>query len=295
MDLILCRSLLAVSEHGSIGDAAQALHLSQPALTRRLQRLEAELGTELLVRSGRGVVLSAMGQLAVRESRALIERFERLKEDVRQHLALEAGLVRIGGGATAVSYLLPSAIAAFQKDFEGVRFVVREAGSGEIERAVVEDELELGVVTLPVASGDLTVRALTRDAIVLIAGSQHPLARKGRISPDSLEGQNVVGFEAGSAIRRLIDDKLRAAGVHVNVLMELRSIPAIRQMVETTGSLGFISQLGVGDAPVVGIRGLSIKRRLGLISRRKRLLSPAALAFAQRLTRARAGCAPSEA
>src|SRR5690606_42104326 len=101
MDLELTRSLLAVARHGTISQAAENIGLSQPALTRRLQQLEEHLGAPLVERSGRGVVLTELGRLAVQEGQALVERYERLRTSIAEHVRLEAGTVRIGGGATA--------------------------------------------------------------------------------------------------------------------------------------------------------------------------------------------------
>ena len=101
-----------------------------------------------------------------------------------------------------------------------------------------------------------------------------------------LADQAFVAFEAGSALRQIIDGKLRDAGVEVNVVMELRSIPAILRMVSTTGNLAFVSQLGMeqqGDVVAVPVQGLRIERRLAVIARRATRLSPAAAAFSRRL------------
>jgi molybdate transport repressor ModE-like protein len=283
MDLELTRSLIAVANHGSISDAADAIGLSQPALSRRIQQLEEELGARLVERSGRGVVLTAMGRLAVREGQHLLDRYERLRTSIAEHVRLEAGTVRIGGGATAVAYLLPSAIARFQKSHPTVRFQLQEAGSREVERGVIEERLELGVVTLPVSGAEVDVIPLMRDRIVLVAGSGHPLAQRKRVPIAALAGQSLVGFEAGSAIRQSIDAALRDAGVEMNVVMELRSVAAILQMVETTGSLAFVSELGAGKATVVPVQGLRIERELAVIAKKGRPLSPVAAAFAKGL------------
>lgn len=290
MDLILIRSLLAVAEHGGVTEAAHALGISQSALSRRIDQLEQSLGARLLERAGRGVALTAMGTLAVDEGRSLVQRYDRLKSRIAEHLRLGAGVVRIGGGATAVGFLLPRAIAAFRKLHPGVVFQVREAGSRDIEAAVTRDELELGIVTLPTRSRDVTEKPLTRDRIVLVAARGHPLASKAAIDARALSGQSMVGFEAGTALRWLIDAALREAQVEVNVVMELRSVAAILQMVETTGSLAFVSELAVSDetqsarsVALIRVRGLSIQRELALISKRGRSLSPAALEFSAML------------
>ena len=291
MDLTLFRSLLAVAEHGAVTDAATALGISQSALSRRMDQLGEELGAPLLERVGRGVALTAIGQIAVEEGKLLVQRYERLKSRIHEHLRLDAGVVRIGGGATAVGFLLPGAIAAFRKQHPGVVFQVKEAGSREIEAAVGSEELELGIVTLPTHTREVEERPLARDRIVLVAAKDHPLARRERIDAQALNGQNLVGFEAGSAVRWLIDAALREAQVEVNVVMELRSVAAILQMVETTGSLAFVSELSVLSEPSrrgravvpVAVRGLEIQRDLALISKRGRSLSPAARAFSQSL------------
>jgi molybdate transport repressor ModE-like protein len=294
MDLLLLRSLVAVAEHGAITEAAAALGVSQSALSRRIDQLEEALGAQLLERAGRGVALTSAGQLALEEGKLLVQRYERLRARIDEHLRLTAGVVRIGGGATAVGFLLPGAIAAFRKQHPGVVFQVKEAGSREIEAAVGSEELELGIVTLPTRTREVDERLLTRDRIVLVAAKDHPLARKERIDARALNGQSLVGFEAGSAVRWLIDAALREAQVEVNVVMELRSVAAILQMVETTGSLAFVSELSVVSEPSrrsravvpLAVRGLDIQRELALISKRGRSLSPAARAFSEQLAAA---------
>ena len=289
MDLLLLRSLLAVADHKTVTRAARSLAVTQPALSRRLQLLEEEMGATLLERSKQGAALTEAGRLVAAEARVLVERYARLKHAVRAHERLEAGLVRVGGGATAVSFVLPPAIAelsgALASKRPGVRFEVREAGSRDVEADVIAERLELGVVTLPTASPELTVRPLRRDRIVLIASRTHPLAKKKRLVPEDLRGRGLVGFDRGSAIRALIDDELARAGIEVNVQMELRSIAAIVEMVSHTELLGFVSQLGVEGKKDVGVvalevRGLSIHRRLAVIHKQGRPLSPAAQAFA---------------
>lgn len=287
MDLLQMRSLLAVAEHASITDAARALGLSQSALSRRIQQLEEDLAAQLLERSQRGVVLTEMGRLVRAEAQVLVERYGRLQQRVRAHMQLDTGSVRIGGGATAVSFLLPDAIADFRRGHPGVVFHLREAGSQDIAQAVLDGRLELGIATLPVSAPELAVRPLCEDRVVLVGARDHALACRRRVGIEALQGQGLVGFEAGSAIRRLIDGALRDAGVEMDVVMELRSVAAILQMVESTGSLAFVSELGVPARNPriarIGVRGLRIVRKLGIVQRRGRTLSPAAEAFAAAL------------
>lgn len=282
------RSLLAVADEGALTAAADRIGLSQPALTRRMQQLEEYFGCDLFIRSRKGVELSEIGLLVANEARVLVNRFDTLRQQVQAHLNLDAGIVRIGGGATAVSFLLPKAIAGFQTAHPEIRFHLKEAGSREIANDVASGQLELGVVTLPIQSAELSVSRLMIDRVVLVARNDHPLVSNQPIQnpTQALSDQAYVGFEAGSAIRGIIDAALRTNGIQMNVVMELRSIPAILRMVATTGYLAFVSQASLeGQAEVaeIGVRGLTIERELGIVARRDIPLSPAAGKFAQTL------------
>ena len=286
MDLTLLRSLVTVADTGTITEAASRLGLSQPALTRRLQQLEEEFDAELFSRSRKGATLTELGRLVEREARILIDRYDSLKLEVASQRNMEGGTVRIGGGATAVSFLLPDAIAGFQRQYPLVHFQVKEASSSEIAGDVADGRLELGLVTLPVRLAGLDIAPLVVDRIVLVAAAHNPLAAAGKVPLARLDGQNFVGFEGGSAIRQIVDSHLREAGIQINVVMELRSIPAILRMVTTTDSLAFVSRLGVVGQDLVRevpVQGLNISRRLGLARRKGATLSPAAERFAEDL------------
>jgi DNA-binding transcriptional LysR family regulator len=189
--------------------------------------------------------------------------------------------VRVGGGATVTSFLLPAAIAEFLGSHASIRFYVKEAGSHEIAQAVAAGELELGVVTLPVRVPEVEVTDLMRDDIVLVGRTDHPLASR-RVATRDLQGQSFIAFERDSAIRQIIDARLRRAGIEIEVSMELRSVPSILRMVATTQSLGFVSSLSLAAEPsvrAIPVRSFSISRRLGLVTRRAFPLSPAAARF----------------
>lgn len=282
MDLLLLRSFLAVAEAGSITAGAERLGLTQPALTRRLQQLEEELGAQLLDRGRKGAALTETGVLVEAEGRALIDRYDALRSQVSRYQKLEGGTIKIGGGATAVSFLLPRAITLFQSAHPNVLIQMREAGSAEIADDVASGRIELGVVTLPVRGRHLDVRPLITDRITLVGRRDHPLAMKRRVAIADLAEYPFVAFEAGSALRQIIDARLRDAGVSPHVAMELRSIPAILRLVSATGHLAFVSHLGLetqDDVVELCVRGLRIERKLALITRRDHRLSPAAAKF----------------
>jgi DNA-binding transcriptional LysR family regulator len=286
VDLTLARSFIAVVDAGTISDAAQQLVISQSALSRRLQQLESGLGAELLVRGRHGVELTDAGADVLAESRHLVERYDLMRRRLGERQSLERGTVRVGGGATVTSFLLPERIASFQAAHPGVRFQVKEAPSLEVAHDVAHGRLDLGLVTTPIAAEGLDLRDVMRDEIVLVARPDHPLARRRAVRAADLAGLPIVAFEPGSAIRLLIDGALQAAGLRVDVVMELRSIPTMLRMVATTGNLAFVSRVSLGDQPglrAIDVRGFGVHRQLALAVRRGVGLAPAAAAFAATL------------
>lgn len=284
MDLVLAESLVAVADTGSVTAAAQRIHISQSALSRRLQQLESDLGAQLLTRGRHGAEVTEAGRLAVVECRAMLARYETMRRDIAEHLGLRRGTVILGGGATVTSSLLPPAIAAFRAKYPAIRFLVKEAGSHEIVDDVARGQIQIGIVTLPVAPDDLELTPLVDDEIVLVARRDDPLPAPA--DPADLRGRGVIAFEPGSAIRRIVDTSLSAAGVAVDVTMELRSVPSMLQMVSATGDLAFVSGLSLHTGPelrTVPVRGLSITRSLALATRKGFPLPPAAAEFVQSL------------
>jgi DNA-binding transcriptional LysR family regulator len=286
MDLVLLRSFIAVAEAGSITDAAGQLHVSQSALSRRLQQLEADLGGQLLVRGRHGIELTELGRQALGEGRGIVARYDLVRRTIAEQQNLDRGIVRVGGGATFTSFMLPAAIADFQARHPGIRFHVKEAGSSEIAASVAAGDLELGVLTLPLPVRDLKKEILGSDEIVLVARSDHPLAMRPEVEVGDLADLPFVAFEPGTAIRQTIDTALRDAGVHIDVVMELRSIPTMLRMVSVTGNLAFVSRVSVPTEPglrAVEVKDLSIARTLALAARPDVPLSAPAQAFRQAL------------
>jgi len=286
MDLLLTHSFLTVAETGSITDAAEQLGVTQSALSRRIQQYEEQLGGELLTRSRKGTELTEIGKIAVTEGQLLLAGMAKLRREIARHQGLEGGQIRIGGGATAVSFIMPSAIAHFQSNHPKILFQMKEAGSSEIADDVLKGQLELGIVTLPLQSRELEIQLLTDDDIVLVARNDHPLSHKKKVSIKDLTGQPFVSFEGGTALRKIIDDAMRKAEIDIQVVMELRSIPSILHMVATTGNLAFVSRMAVGSQPDVieiTVSGLQITRRMAIISRKHGSLSEASQAFVSQL------------
>lgn len=286
MDLRSMRQMIAVSEHGHMTRAAEALGVTQPALSAALRKLEEELGTELFHRTGHGVEPTEAGKVFVEHAKITLRAASQTTEAVRSLVGLETGSIRVGAGATATGYLLPGAIKAVRKKYPGLRFSIREAGSAQVAQGVLSGELDLGVVTLPIEhprADELMVVKEISDELMLIVPDGHPLHGRKSFRWEELAGEAVVAFEAGSAVRKIIDQAAASHGVTLEVVMELRSIESIVQMVRANIGVGFVSKHGLPPGMGVRCRDGGLTRTLGVVRTLNRLPSRASAFFEEML------------
>lgn len=288
MELTPLRYFVAIAAERHMTRASQRLGVTQPALSAALKRLESEVGAELFHRTAKGVELTGAGRVFHEHAEDVLRRAEDSIKAVRQLAGLESGSIAVGGGATATGYLLPAVVGQFRKQHEGIRFSVREAASRTVGEAVLSGALDLGIVTLPIeipGVADLMQVASLDDELLLIVPPGHRLFGRKSFRWSDLQHEHFIGFEAGTAVRGVIDEAVSAAGVQLDVVMELRSIEAIKQMVRAGIGVGLVSRYalptlrGQADASGLRCRDGRIVRSLAVIRRRDRVPSPAAAAF----------------
>lgn len=313
MELTPLRYFIQIVEAGHMTRAARRLGVTQPALSAVVRKLEREVGTDLLHRTARGVEPTDAGRLFCDHARDAVRRADAGLVAVRELVGLERGSIRLGGGATAAAYLLPAVLSAFRRAHPAVRFFIREAGSAAVAEAVLSGELDLGIVTLPekgqgsgvwdqqagpphvgtMLAGDgerLLAIPLVRDELRLIVPARHRLAGQKTFRWRDIAGDSVVAFEAGSAVRTLIDRGASGAGVSLRIVMELRSIDAIKQMVQAGIGVGFVSRFALAAGEGLACRDSRLMRGLAIVRRRDRVPSPAAAALERELVGTAKGC-----
>jgi DNA-binding transcriptional LysR family regulator len=285
MELHQLQSFVRVAEEGSITRAAEALHVTQPAVTNHVRALERELRVPLFERTGRGVRLTAAGAALLdyaRRSLAILEEGRQVLTELR-----EGGSRRLvlGVGVTTSILHLPGWLRRFRESNAGVDVTVRTGRSREIAALAVEREIDLGVVTSSVASGDLRIAGLFEEEIVLVTPPEHPLA--GRTAPPAeLETASLILFQSGSGFRDYLDRSLSSAGLRVQIKMESDSVEAIKGFVQVGLGISLLPAAAVAEELEAGslarawIDGLpQLIRRTSVVYRPERYLSAPARAF----------------
>ncbi|MEO1007459.1 MAG: LysR substrate-binding domain-containing protein [Planctomycetota bacterium] len=282
MELTPLRYLSAIAEADTMTAAAERLGVAQPTLSAAVRRLEEELGVELFSRTGRGLEPTEACRVFLEHASDALRGIDAGVRAVRALAGLEAGTVRVGGGATAVTYLLPRVVERFRREHPRLHVNIREAGSAHVAESVLRGDLDLAIVTPPVTlpGGDeLMTVATGRDELRLVAPPGHPLADRATFRWDALAGEPVVGFDAGSSVRLAIDEAAASRGVSLDVVVELRSIQGIRRMVQAGVGCGFVSSLALEEGEGLACEHGALARELAVVRRRDRVPSPAAVAF----------------
>ncbi len=224
------RYFLAAARLGSFSAAAAALHLSQPTLSDQVKRLEAELGSALFARLGRGVALTEAGRALRPEAEAAIAAVDRAAASVAEVRELEGGVATFGTFGSAPEYLLPSLAAQFRRRHPGVRLRVLGLNSSEVADAVREGEMEVGLIVLPVDDRGLDVRPVMRDEVLYASADPARTARPVTIR--RMAAAELILYDArwgtDDPTRRQLADRAQRAGVRLEPAIEVEHLgPAL--------------------------------------------------------------------
>ena len=227
-------AFLEVARRQNLSRAAEALFVSQPTLTARLQSLEAALGEQLFIRTRRGMRLTEAGDAflpyAEHAVAALADGRERLAE-LRRGVA---GRLVLGAPPTVSTYTLPALLARFSATHPGVQLAVKTGTSEEILDMVLHDQVQLGIIRA-LANQEIETIPLYTDTLVLIAGPGHRLARSStgrQARMADLAGEVLVLFGRSSSYLEFTTATFRQAGVLPGSVLELDNIEAAKKMVE---------------------------------------------------------------
>ncbi len=262
------RYLILIADAGTFTAAARTAHLSQPALSAAIHRLEEAMGARLLHRGPAGASLTAAGAALLPRARAALAAVEDGRRAVHEVEAGEVGEVRLGAGATACTYLLPTLLASYRKRWPGVMLRVREAFTDELEAMVAAGDIDLAVVTVPVRKSPPKPYDWWRDDELIVVSAPGVVPRTA----------GWVTFADGSPTRAL----LLARNPDAQIVMELGSIAAVKGNVRAGIGLALVSRAAVsvdlsrGVLVEVALPWSPVMRRLALRHRGVDRLPPSA-------------------
>lgn len=297
MNLEHLRTLVYIVEHGSLSAAARARRISQPAVTKQMQRMEAELGLALLIRGPkREVELTPAGGRVLSFAQETLARLESLERELAALKEIGAGTLSLAASTIPGEYLLPGLLAAFRAEYPQLEVRMTISDTAGVVSRLMADEVDVGVIGSTVKRLGLRLERLVGDEIILAVPPDHPFAGKGEVSVSDLRDQPLILRGEGSGTRRSVEAALAKMGLALpteNVRLILGSTQAVLQAVEQGLGLGFVSARAAtqaqtdGHLACVSLAGVDLGRYLYLAYQPQRAGDPLVARF---LSFARSQC-----
>ncbi|MFE5319688.1 selenium metabolism-associated LysR family transcriptional regulator [Paenibacillus sp. NPDC056579] len=254
-----------VAEKGSFSHAAQALHMTQPAVTMQVQSLEEYFGTKLFIRSTKKIELSEAGKTLLPYAKRSIELMKETEISMSKFTHMLEDRLYLGASMTVGEYILPRLLGPFGKEYPNISISMKVINTKQILDEVLNHQLNFGLVEAEIKHPDVHTEAVMNDELMLIIPPDHPLAEQESVRMDDVLKYPFVLREQGSGTRRVMEEELERAGYNpadMNVVMELGSTGAVKSAVEAGLGLSILSQSSVKHEAALGV--LKVKSMEGI-------------------------------
>jgi DNA-binding transcriptional LysR family regulator len=284
IDTLGVEAFIAIAEHGRFQRAAEALHITQTALTRRLQNLEGLLGVTLVERTTRSVALTRIGHEFLPQCRRLLSELATALAEIHRTGRAQRGDVAIACVPTVGIQYLPRIIQEYAARYPDNRIRILDHASSAVAAAVLRREAEFGIVIGGPHHPELCGTPLLEDRFVLVCRTDHPLAHRTRVSWQRLEPHPLIFAGEVSGNRPLLDAALGNQGLALHAFYEVQRSSTALGLVAQGVAAAVVPSLAIqkGAYPNIRVVALTdpvVSRTLVLVSRKNAHLSPAAQAL----------------
>ena len=263
-----------VARFGNVSRAAGALHLTQPALTARLQVLEADLAVQLFVRGPRGMTLTDAGETLLPYAQRALAQVLDARKALQNLRSGRVGELFIGAAPAVSTYVLPALLKAFRDAHPDVRLGVSTGHTEEVLDMVLRRQVQLGVGR-PIRHPEAELIPLFDDELLLVVSRHHPFARRGRVRLEELAQDHLILFDRSSSYYELTSSLMRQAGVVPESVIELDNVEAAKKMVAEGLGVALLPRMALAAElrartlrPVGLIGAPSVRRPIVAIRRR---------------------------
>ncbi len=278
MDIAILQAFLSVAENASFSVAAEHLHLTQPAVSKRVASLEAMLDSRLFDRIGRRVSLTEAGIALLPRARRILNEQEDSRRAIANLSGEIGGTLRVGTSHHIGLHRLPPALKAFTLRYPEVQLDLQFMDSEAACRAVEHGDLELGIVTLPpIAPEDLTLTPVWPDPLQVVAAADHPLMQRKRPTLKHLCAYPAILPATGTFTRQIAEQAFAPLGLDLKPGLSTNYLETIKMLVSV--GLGWSvlpATMTDNQVKTVSVPGLQLQRTLGIVQHRDRTLSNAA-------------------
>lgn len=286
----LLEYFIAVAEELHFTRAAERLGITQPTLSHQIRLLEQELGTPLFQRTGKKNYLTQAGEILLEHARRAVYELEQAKRQIKLLSGLQQGHLRIGCSG---NHLLESKLISFHRQYPGIGLTVLELATEETYNGLMNNQLDLGVVFLPLQDEQIVTQPLYDEELVLVVSDRHPFARMAEVPVGQLAELPLVLFPPKFYVRQLFDASCAEQEIVLKPIMELSTMESQVHMVRQQAGGTVLpssyartligTHLGSGVA-VVPLSEPTPRKKVGLVYRKSTSMDFALQAFIEHLT-----------
>ncbi len=286
MDLDQLHTFLEIVRLKSFSKAAQTCFRTQPAISAQVRQLEQELNAQLFDRLGTRIALTPAGRIFAEYAEKILELRRQAQNEINELEHHPRGEIVIAANEANCIYVLPDVFSEFKKQFPNVQLQVNRSYGARVVQAVLENQVDFGITQLPVPEKRLQVVSIYTDEIRLIVPSDHRLARRKSVRARDVVGEALLLPRAGTTRARL-NQWLDLVEDEIQVSMELDSTEMMKRFVRAGLGITFMAvsycreEMAAGQLVAVPLAPDPMIRRLGLVYRKDKALSRAALGFIQ--------------
>jgi DNA-binding transcriptional LysR family regulator len=289
----------AVAGHGNVTAAAATLMISQPAVSKQIKLLEKALGTRLMERGRRGILLTEAGRVLAAYAGKISALSEQAESAVADLQSLRRGSLTVAASPTIGTYLLPQVLVRYRLKYPGIRLKVEIEQSAALYRRFHDnDQIDVGLTEVEPNGDQYTFHVFMRDEYQVIVPPGHALARRRSANIEEFVAAGLILRDSDSPGGSFAEQALRQAGLRVAPFLRLNSTEAIKEAVAAGLGVAIVSGLAVRSdmalkrLAVVPLRGLTLRRPLYRVTRPSKPQSKAATAFLYMLKHAARGSLP---
>jgi len=280
-----------VVETGSFSAAASQNFITQSAVSQQLRTLESKYRCKLLERGRAGAKATPAGEILYRASREILERYREIETQLQESGKVVAGSLRVAIVYSVGLHELPPYLKEYLREYPQVNVHVEYSRPNKIYEDVIAGRIDLGIVAYPAKHPQITVVPFREDRLVVVVPPNHPFSSFKRVAISRLNGESFVGYERDFSTRKATDQLFKDRSVTVQYVGEYDNIETIKRAVEIGQGIGIIPlasvqyELEQGVLKVVSLSDETVLRPLGIIYKKTRHLSPAAVKFIDVLRR----------
>lgn len=288
MELKQLEYFMAVCKELHFTRAAEKLGIAQPSLSQQIRLLENEIGTPLFDRIGKKTVVTEAGKILQQYGYKVFHELLQARSAINELQGLERGTLKIGALLTVVNYLLPPTVIEFNQKYPNVKLSILGLRTGDIFDGLLQNELSLGIVMLPMDHDDLESIPLYKEELALAAPIDHPVSQQPFVNLDILRTVPSILLPETYFMRQLINEKCKSCNFSPEPIMEMTTMESIINMVSkgvgvTILPKAYLDHIDNHSICTVPIQNPVLTTQIGLVYRKNKYLCVASRIFTEKL------------